>query len=58
MDYKHPDKTAAVWDKFCTENKMDKANCRRWFQSQRVVYVKITHVTSGQGAPHLTDRQN
>ena len=27
------------------------------FQSQRTMYGKITHVTSGQGAPHFTDKQ-
>ena len=36
---------------------MDKA-CKRWCQSKRTMYGKITHMKSGQGAPHLMDRQN
>ena len=33
MDYKDPNKRWALWDKFCTENKMDKATCKRQFHS-------------------------
>ena len=40
------------------ENNMEKAACKRWFQSQMTLYGKNTHMTSGQGAPYLTDRQN
>ena len=36
---------------------MDKSACKRWFKSQRTMYGKVTHMKSGQGAPHFTDRQ-
>ena len=57
MDYKDPNKTEALWDKFCVENKMDKAACKRWFQSHRTMYGKIKHMKSGQGTPHFTEKQ-
>ena len=46
-----------VWDKFCEENYMDKDACQRWFQSQRTLFRKVTHIKSGQGEPQLTERQ-
>ena len=36
---------------------MDKAACKGWFKNQRTMYDKMTHMKSGQGAPHLNDRQ-
>ena len=56
--YKDANKREAVWDKFCPENNMEKAACNRWSQSQKTMYGMITHINSGQGAPHHTDRQN
>ena len=56
MDYKDKSKREAVWDKFC-ENNLDKDACQRWFQSQRTLFGKVTHMKSGQGEPLLTERQ-
>ena len=57
MDYKDLNKHKVLWDKFCTENDMEKIACKRWFQSQMTIYRKLTHMESGQGALHLIDRQ-
>ena len=38
MDYIDPNKREVVWDKFCNENKMDNAACKRRFQNQRTMY--------------------
>ena len=57
MDYKDRSKREAVWDKFCTENNMDKDDCQRWFQSQHTLFGKVTHMKSGQGEPQLAERQ-
>ena len=56
MNYKDRSKREAIWDKFC-ENNFDKDSCQRWFQSQRTVFGKVTHMKSGQGEPLLTERQ-
>ena len=58
VGYKDPYKRDGIWDKFCTENKMDNTACTRWFQSQRTMHFKIAHMKSGQGAPYFTDKQN
>ena len=50
MDYKDRHKNETVWDKLCTENKMDKAICKRWFQSQRTIYDKIIHMKVWTGS--------
>ena len=57
MDYKDKSKKEAVWDKFCEENNLDKDACQRWFQSQRTLFGKVTHMKSGQGEPLMTERQ-
>ena len=57
MDYKDKSKREAVWDKVCEENNLDKDACQRWFQSQRTLFGKVTHMKSGQGEPLLTERQ-
>ena len=57
MDHKDPNKREALWDKFCTENKIDKTNCNGWFQSQMTMYDEITHMKLVQGAAHYTDMQ-
>ena len=36
---------------------MDKDACQRWFQSQRTLFGKVTHMNSGQGEPQLTEKQ-
>ena len=56
MDYKDRSKREAVWAKFC-ENNLDKDACQKWFQSQRTLFGKVTHMKSGQGEPVLTERQ-
>ena len=56
MDSKDPNKWEALLDKFCTENNMDKAACKEWFQSQRTMYGKITHMKPGHGVPIYTCR--
>ena len=56
MDYKDRSKREAVWDKFC-ENNLNKDACQKWFQSQRTLFGKVTHMKSGQGEPVLTERQ-
>ena len=43
--------------KFCEENNLDKDACQKWFQSQRTLFGKVTHMKSGQGEPVLTERQ-
>ena len=57
MDYKDRFKMEAVWAKFCEENNLDKVACQNWFQSQRTLFGKVTHMKSGQGEPLLTERQ-
>ena len=57
MDYKDRSKREAVWDKFCEENNLNKDACQKWFQSQRKLFRKVTHMKSGQGEPVLTERQ-
>ena len=57
MDYKDRSKREAVWDKFCEENNMDNDACQKWFQSQRTLFGKVTHMMSGQGELQLTERQ-
>ena len=54
MDYK--DRSKAVWDKFC-ENNLNKDACQKWFQSQCTLFGKVTHMTSGQGEPQLTEKR-
>ena len=51
MDYKDRSKREAVWDKICEENNLDRDACQRWFQSQRTLFGKVTHMKSGQGEP-------
>ena len=53
MDYKGPNKREAIWDKFCAENKIEKAACK----SQRTMYGKVTSTKSGEGVSYLTDWQ-
>ena len=36
---------------------MDKDACQKWFQSQRTLFGKVTHMRSDQGEPQLTERQ-
>ena len=55
MDYKDRSKREAVWAKFCEQNNLDA--CQKWFQSQRTLFEKVTHIKSGQGEPVLTERQ-
>ena len=57
MDYKDRSKSEAVWDKFCEENNFNKDACQKWFQSQRTLFGKVTHMKSGQGKSVLTERQ-
>ena len=57
MDYKDRSKSEAVWAKFCEENNLDKDACQKWFQSQRTLFRKVTHMESGQGEQVLTERQ-
>ena len=57
MGYKDRSKREAVWDKFCEEKYMDKDACQRWFQSQRTLFGKVTHIKSGQGEPQLAEKQ-
>ena len=45
-----------MWDNCCAENNKDQVACKRWFHSRRTMHGKITHMTSGKGASHLTDR--
>ena len=54
MDYKDQNNIEALWDKSCSENKMDQTACKRWFHSQRTMYGKITHIKLGHGARHFT----
>ena len=56
MDNKDPNKRETLWDKFCIEN-MDKVACKKWIQSLRTMYGKITHMKLGQCVPHYTNRQ-
>ena len=49
MDYKDRSQREAVWDKFCEENNLNKDACQKWFQSQRTLFGKVTHMKSGQG---------
>ena len=56
MDYKDRSKREAVWDKFCEKNNLDKDACQRWFQSQRTLFGKVTHMKLGQGEPQLIGR--
>ena len=57
MDYKDGSKKEVVWAKFCEENNLDKDACQKWFQSQRTLFGKVTHMKSSQGEPQLTERQ-
>ena len=57
MDYKDRSKKEAVWAKFCEEINLDKDACQKWFQSQRTLLGKVTHMKSGQGELVLTERQ-
>ena len=57
MDYKDRSKWEAVWDKFCEENNLNKDACQKWFQSQRTLFGKVTHMKSGQVEAVLTERQ-
>ena len=56
MDYKDRSKREAVW-RFCEENNLDTDACQKWFQSQSTLFMKVTHMKSGQGEPVLTERQ-
>ena len=56
-DYKDRLNREAVWDQFCEENNLDKDACQRWFQSQRTLFSKVTHMKSVLGKPQLTERQ-
>ena len=53
-DYKDRSKREVVWEKFC-ENKKDA--CQKWFQSQRTLFGKVTHMKSVLGEPQLTEWQ-
>ena len=57
MDYKDRSKREAVCAKFCEENNLDKDACQKWFQGQRTLFGKITHMKSSQGEPLLTESQ-
>ena len=57
MDYKDRSKREAVWDKFCEENNLNKDACQKWFQSQCILFGKVTHMKSSQGEPLLAERQ-
>ena len=57
MDCKDKFKMETVWEKFCEANNLDKDACQKWFQSQRTLFGKVTHVKSGQEEPQLTERQ-
>ena len=46
-----------MWDKFCEENNLEKDACQKWFQSQRTLFGKVTHMRSVLGGPQLTERQ-
>ena len=48
MDYKDRSKRETVCDKFCEENNLNKDACQKWFQSQRTLFWKVTHMKSGQ----------
>ena len=56
MHYKDPNKREAVWDKLCDDDTI--AAYKIWFQSQKTMFGKITHMKFGQRAPHLKDRHN
>ena len=56
MDYKDRSNIEAVWDKFC-ENNLHKDACQRWFQSQHILFEKVTDMKPGQVEALLTDRQ-
>ena len=56
-DCKDRSKREAVWDKFCEENNLEKDACQKWFQSQRTLFGKVTHMKSVLGGPQLTERQ-
>ena len=43
MNYKDQNKREALWNKFCTENDIDKAVCKRCFQGQRTIYKSNTN---------------
>ena len=47
--YKDRSKREAVWDKFCEEHNLDKDACQKWFQSQRTLFRKVTHMKSVLG---------
>ena len=55
--YKDRSKKEDVWDQFCEQNNFDKDACQRWFQSQRTLFGKVTHMKSVQREPQLTERQ-
>ena len=57
VDCKDPNKSEALWDAFCVENKMNNEACKRWFKNQKTIYGKITYTKSSQDTPHLMDRQ-
>ena len=57
MDYKDRSKREALWDKFCEESNLNKDACQKWFQSQRTLFGKVTHLKSSQGEQQLTERQ-
>ena len=57
MDYEDPNKKEGIWDNFVLKTVMDKAACKKGFQSHRTMYGKMTHMESVQGAPHNANRQ-
>ena len=55
--YKDRSKRQAVWDKFCEEHNLDNDACQKWFQSQRTLFGKVTHMKWVLGGPQLTEWQ-
>ena len=46
MDYKDPMKREVLWNDDCAQHGMDKNICKHWFQSQRTVRGRFTHMRS------------
>ena len=41
----------------CEENNWEKDACQKWFQSQRTLFGKVTHMKLVLGGPQLTEPQ-
>ena len=55
--FHHRQKKEALWAEISAELKLQPFDVRRWFESQRTLYGKLSKLQSGQVAREMTKRQ-